>query len=158
SRPCGHDHDRAAECDVGYRRDPVLHRTRGLVLVLRRHRSCERRHRRLARGEEGGPWAALEPIHQGVRTAFGAFAKEIARGLAIRSDWGPQYVADAFRAELDWLGITHSPSYVGEPQCNGVMERFIRTLKEQCLWLHRFDSLDQARVIIGAFIERYNRE
>ena len=58
---------------------------------------------------------------------------------------GPQYVADAFRNELAWLGITHSPSFVGEPQCNGVMERFIRTLKEQCLWLYRFETLDEAR-------------
>jgi len=106
----------------------------------------------------GDRWAALEPIHQGVRAAFGAFNKDIARGLAVRSDWGPQYVADAFRAELAWLGITHSPSFVGEPQCNGVIERFMRTLKEQCLWLHRFDTLDQARTIISAFIERYNHE
>ena len=48
--------------------------------------------------------------------------------------------------------------YVGEPQCNGAIERFVRTLKEQCLWLHRFETLDQARAIIGAFIERYNHE
>ena len=34
--------------------------------------------------------------------------------------------------------MTITPSYVGEPECNGVMERFIRTLKEQCLYLHRF--------------------
>ena len=34
----------------------------------------------------------------------------------------------------------------------------MRTLKEQCLWLHRFESLDQAGAIIGAFIERYHRE
>ena len=27
--------------------------------------------------------------------------------------------------ELAWLGITHSPSFVGEPQCNGVIERFM---------------------------------
>lgn len=106
----------------------------------------------------GDRWAALEPIHQGVRMAFGAFEKDIARGLAIRSDWGPQYVADAFRAELGWLGITHSPSFVGEPQCNGVIERFMRTLKEQCVWLHRFATLDEARTIIGAFIERYNHQ
>jgi putative transposase len=106
----------------------------------------------------GDRWAALEPIHQGVRAAFGAFGKDIARGLAVRSDWGPQYVADAFRGELAWLGITHSPSFVGEPQCNGVIERFMRTLKEQCLWLHRFDTLDQAQAIISVFIERYNHE
>ena len=106
----------------------------------------------------GDRWAALEPIHQGVRMAFGAFGKDVARGLAIRSDWGPQYVADAFRAELDWLGITHSPSFVGEPQCNGVIERFMRTLKEQCIWLHRFATLEEARMIIGAFIDRYNHQ
>jgi hypothetical protein len=32
----------------------------------------------------------------------------------------------------------------------------MRTMKEQCLCLHRFDTLDQARAIISAFIERYN--
>ena len=106
----------------------------------------------------GDRWAALEPIHQGVRATIGTFGKDVARGLAIRSDWGPQYVADAFRAELAWLGMTHSPSFVGEPECNGVIERFMRTLKEQCVWLHRFDTLDQARGIIGAFIERYNQQ
>jgi len=36
----------------------------------------------------GDRWAALEPIRQGVRHAFGAFGKEIARGLRLRCDWG----------------------------------------------------------------------
>ena len=92
----------------------------------------------------GDRWAALEPVHQGMRHAYGAFGQDVARGLALRSDWGPQYAADAFRNELAWLGITHTPSFVGEPQCNGVIERFIRTLKEQCLWLHRFETLAEA--------------
>jgi putative transposase len=106
----------------------------------------------------GDRWAALEPIRAGARLAFGAFAKDVARGLTVRSDWGPQYIADAFGNELAWLGITHSHSFVREPQCNGVIERFIRTLKEQCIWLHRFESLDEARGIMGAFIERYNHQ
>jgi transposase InsO family protein len=106
----------------------------------------------------GDRWAALEPIRQGVRHAFGAFGKEIARGLKIRCDWGPQYIADAWINEVKWLGITISPSYVGEPECNGVAERFMRTLKEQCLYLHRFASLDEARQVIAAFITRYNHE
>lgn len=76
----------------------------------------------------------------------------------MRCDWGPQYIADAFRNELAWLGITLSHSFVREPQCNGVIERFSRTLKEQCLWLHCFENLDDARGIIAAFIERYNQE
>ncbi len=106
----------------------------------------------------GDRWAALEPIRQGVRHAFDAFRKDVARGLSVRCDWGPQYIADAWINEVKWLGITISPSYVGEPQCNGVAERFMRTLKEPCISLHRFKSLEEARAIIGEFIARYNAE
>jgi putative transposase len=106
----------------------------------------------------GDRWAALEPLRQGVRYAFGGFRKEVARGLRLRCDWGPQYLADAWITEVKWLGMTISPSYVGEPECNGVMERFIRTLKEQCLYLHQFASLAEARTVIGAFIRQYNTE
>ena len=106
----------------------------------------------------GDRWAALEPLRQGVRQVFGRFAKDVARGLRIRCDWGPQYIADAWINEVKWLGMTITPSYVGEPECNGVIERFMRTLKEQCLYLHRFQSLAEARRIIGEFITRYNTE
>jgi transposase InsO family protein len=71
---------------------------------------------------------------------------------------GRRSIADAWINEVKWLGMTISPSYVGEPECNGVMERFIRTLKEQCLYLHQFASLAEAREVIGKFIRRYNTE
>ena len=45
------DHDDAAQRPVGHRRHPVLHGPGGLVLVVRRHRPRERRHRRVARGD-----------------------------------------------------------------------------------------------------------
>ena len=106
----------------------------------------------------GDRWAALEPLRQGVHHVFGRFAKDVARGLRIRCDWGPQYIADAWINEVKWLGMTITPSYVGEPQCNGVIERFMRTLKEQCLYLHRFQNLVEARRLIGEFIARYNTE
>jgi putative transposase len=47
---------------------------------------------------------------------------------------------------------------VARPQCNGVIERFMRTLKEQCLYLERFQMLEEARRVIANFIERYNDE
>src|SRR5262249_51369664 len=72
--------------------------------------------------KRGDGWAALEPLYQGVRYAFGRLGKDVARGLTVRTDWGPQYTAHAFGAELRWLGIQHSPSFVGEPQCNGVID------------------------------------
>ncbi len=36
----------------------------------------------------GDRWAALEPLRQGVRHAFGVFAKDVAWGLQVRGDWG----------------------------------------------------------------------
>jgi len=39
-----------------------------------------------------------------------------------------------------------------------VIERFNRTLTEPCVYLHRFESLEQARALIGALIERYSHE
>ena len=37
-----------------------------------------------------------------------------------------------------------------------MMECVIRTLKEQCLYLHRFETLEEARALIAGFIGRYN--
>jgi len=34
------------------------------------------------------------------------------------------------------------------------MERWLRTLKEKCLYLHDFETLDEARQVIGEFIGR----
>jgi putative transposase len=31
-------------------------------------------------------------------------------------------------------------------------------IEEQCLYLHQFASLEEARCVIGAFIHRYNTE
>jgi putative transposase len=106
----------------------------------------------------GDRWAALEPIRQGVQATHGGYRPKIALGLGLRMDWGPQYTADQFLGELRWLGIRPSPSFVGEPECNGIMERWIRTLKEECLYLHDFATLDEAREVIGRFIECYNHE
>ena len=106
----------------------------------------------------GDRWAALEPIRQGVQHTHGGYAPKIALGLGLRADHGPQYTADQFLGELRWLGIRLSHSYVGEPECNGIMERWIRTLKEECLHLHDFATLEEARQVIGEFVEQYNRE
>lgn len=101
--------------------------------------------------KNGDRWAALEPIRQGVQKLMDGYAPKIALGLGLRHDWGPQYTAHQFQGELRWLGIRSTPSYVGEPECNGVAERFMRTLKEECLYLHDFHDIEEARREIGAF-------
>src|SRR3954469_24364338 len=99
---------------------------------------------------------ALEPIRQGVRRCFGAFAKEIARGLAVRHDHGSQYMSDAFQKELAFLGIESSPAFVRAPEGNGCAERFIRTLKENLLWVRTFDTVEELRQALLVFREVYN--
>ncbi|MCY3704206.1 MAG: integrase core domain-containing protein [Gammaproteobacteria bacterium] len=47
-------------------------------------------------------------------------------------------------------------AYVREPAYNGVAERFIQTLKEECIHLRDFETLEEDGAVIGAFIERYN--
>jgi transposase InsO family protein len=99
---------------------------------------------------------ALEPIRQGVRRCFGAFGEGIARGLALRHDHGSQYMADAFQEELRLLGIDSSPAFVRAPEGNGCAERFIRTLKENLLWVRTFDTVEELRLALLEFRETYN--
>ena len=58
---------------------------------------------------------------------FGAIAPGVARGLKLRHDHGSNYMSGDFQDEIECLGIEASPSFVREPEGNGVAERFIRT-------------------------------
>jgi putative transposase len=100
---------------------------------------------------------ALEPVRQAVRERFGAFGKNVARGLALRHDHGSQYVSHHFQAEIRFLGIASSPAFVREPEGNGCAERFIRVLKENLLWVRRFDTIEELRLALLAFQQTYNR-
>jgi len=99
---------------------------------------------------------ALEPIRQGVRRHFGGFAKHIAQGLAVRHDHGSQYMSDHFQKEIAFLGIESSPAFVRAPEGNGCAERFIRTLKENLLWVHHFETIEELRQALLAFRDTYN--
>ncbi len=63
-----------------------------------------------------------------------------------------------FQGSLNWLGIEDDAAFVGEPQGNGVAERFIRTLKEQCLWARLCDDVDDLRQAVATFTETYNNQ
>ena len=99
---------------------------------------------------------ALEPIRQGVRKHFGGFRKGIAAGLMLRHDHGSQYVSDAFQREIAFLGLTSSPAFVRAPEGNGCAERFIRTLKENLLWVRDFNTIEELRLALLEFRRCYN--
>ena len=108
----------------------------------------------------GNRYAALEPVREAVRRSYGAIGEGIVKdtGLFLRSDHGSQYESRDFQRELRFLGLEHSPAFVRSPECNGIIERFHRTLQEQVFDIYQFKNLEEARKVIGEFIERYNRE
>lgn len=99
---------------------------------------------------------ALEPVRQGVHRCFGAIAPGVAPGLKLRHDHGSNYMSGDFQDEIECLGIEASPSFVREPEGNGVAERFIRTLKENLLWVRTFDTIEELRAALVEFALHYN--
>lgn len=99
---------------------------------------------------------ALEPVRQGVRQHFAAIGKDVAAGLKLRHDHGSNYMSNDFQSEIAFLGIEASPSFVREPEGNGVAERFIRTLKENLLWVRHFETIEDLRLALLDFAAWYN--
>ena len=106
----------------------------------------------------GDRFAALQPIYDAVIERFGALAPDVARGVAVRHDWGSQFRSHHFTGSLHWLGMTDDPAYPGEPEGNGCIERWIRTLKEQCLWARVYEDVDDLRQAVAGFTELYNSQ
>ena len=71
---------------------------------------------------------------------------------------GSQYKSDDLQAEFRFLGITSSPAFVRAPEGNGVAERFIRTLKEQLLWVRTFQTVEELRQALLDWVRLYNEQ
>jgi putative transposase len=104
----------------------------------------------------GDRFAALQPVYDAVIDRWGRLDADVARGLSLRHDWGPQYRSGHFLGSIGWLGITDDAAFLGEPETNGCAERWIRTLKEQCLWAELHEGLDELRQAVAGFVEAYN--
>ena len=106
--------------------------------------------------KSGDRFHAMEPVRQGVRRHFGPVGMGIVSGLALRTDHGSQYVSDWFQKECKFLGIHQSLAYVREPQTNGVVERFWKTLKEQIINGRIYHNVKDLQAALTAFMELYN--
>ncbi|NGX60193.1 MAG: hypothetical protein KR126chlam3_01362 [Chlamydiae bacterium] len=106
----------------------------------------------------GDRFAALEPISQAVKKAYGSLSKGVAAGLCLRIDNGSQYTSDYFLQQITHLGIKDSFGLARQPETNGVAERFHRTLKEQIIDGRIFKNIDELREAISQFIPIYNEQ
>ena len=82
----------------------------------------------------------------------------MARGLKLRHAHSSNKMSGDFRDEIKCLGIEASPSFVRQPEGNGVAERFIRTLKENLLWVRTFKTIEELRAGHLAFARRQGSE
>jgi transposase InsO family protein len=105
---------------------------------------------------DGSRFSALEPISQAVTSRFGGIAADAARGVSLRLDNGPQYTSHHFSQQINHWGMALSYAFPHQPQCNGVIERFFRTLKEQTIWGRTFRTAAEVRAAVTDFVARYN--
>ena len=74
----------------------------------------------------------------------------------IISDNGPQFIAKDFKEFIRVAGMTHvrtSPYY---PQSNGKIERWHGTIKSECIRPETPLSLEDAKRVVGRYVEHYN--
>lgn len=94
----------------------------------------------------------------GVMALAEAASKRPVTSLELRSDNGCHYGAKVFKDEIKRLGIHHTRTMVNTPKGNSVIERFFRSLKEECVWQHKFSCFEEAEPLVKEWIERYNSE
>lgn len=74
----------------------------------------------------------------------------------IISDNGPQFISKDFAEYLKLVGLQHIRTSVAYPQSNGKIERYHRTIHQDCLMKSSLINLDDARKQIADYINYYN--
>jgi transposase InsO family protein len=80
---------------------------------------------------------------------------EIAETLTLGTDDGSAFTARKFRQVLSGPGTAHRRGRYRHPESQAFIESWFAKLKEHCIWRHEFETLDQAREVIAAHIDRY---
>ena len=76
----------------------------------------------------------------------------------LRSDNGLVFTSRRFSRVVRSYGLRQEFITPQGPQQSGMVERVIRTLKEQCIHRHRFETQQHASRVIGDWIRFYNTQ
>lgn len=74
----------------------------------------------------------------------------------IISDNGPQFISKEFKKFIKEAEITHIKTSVNYPESNGKIERFHRTINEECLRIKSPVTIDDFKAYIEDYINYYN--
>lgn len=79
--------------------------------------------------------------------------------LRLISDNGSQPTSVSFMRDMAMLDIKQIFTSYNNPKGNADTERMIRTIKEEVIWLNEFETLEEAKKMIGEWIKHdYNKE
>ena len=104
----------------------------------------------------GTRFQAPEPISMALTDIYGGVDRGIARGLSLRMDHGSQYLSDHFQNQIKAWGVTPSFAFVSQPQTNGVVERFFKTMKQEAIYGRIFNNAEEVRQAVADFVDDYN--
>jgi len=103
----------------------------------------------------GKATTASAALEHALIARFGTLGK-VEREFLLRSDNGLVFTSRHFTALVRSYGLKQEFITPHCPQQNGMVERVIRTLKEQCIHRHRFESIQHASRVIADWISFYN--
>ena len=86
---------------------------------------------------------------------FGTLGR-VPKSFLLRSDNGLVFTSRSYTALVRSYGLWQEFITPHAPDQNGMVEWLIRTLKEQCVHRHRFETLQHASRVIGDWIGFYN--
>lgn len=98
---------------------------------------------------------AERAIEEACIARFGTL-RPIGRTPVVRSDNGLIFQSRRFRAACRDYRLTQEFITPYTPEQNGIIERFFRSLKEECVWQHSFHSFTEAKAAIRQWIQWYN--
>ncbi len=98
---------------------------------------------------------AESALEQALITRYSRLTR-VNTSFLLRSDNGLVFTSCNYTALVRSYGLEQEFITPHGPQQNAMMERAIRTLKEQCAQCHRFETLQRASRVIGDWIGFYN--
>ena len=84
--------------------------------------------------------------------------EKVTAELQLHSDQGFQYTSQAYYSLTKSYHITPSMSRRGKPYDNALAENFFSILKTECIYRAKIHTYEEARLLIGAYIQFCNNE
>ncbi len=96
-------------------------------------------------------------MQEGLIYRFGKLQR-LEKHITLRSDNGLVFSSRSFTKTVKDYNFIQEFITPYTPEQNSMIERFFRTIKEECIWHHNFTTIKEANRVIGNWISFYNQK